>query len=330
VRPEGLAVAVPHALHTHGPVPFQEDAVDLGVDQHRDVVLGKDGVEGGARHAVPATVLDDLVHVSEAVAGELALAVQVVQHGQAELAESPEAGGRHGQRIGCGLDPDGATFTAEGRVRGAAPVLNALENLEPVLVAPPVVAGPRGPMVEVGLEGTCPDRRVDAAAAADHAAGVLGHRVVVGAGGRDGDVVPVADGAEVGEPQARVLDGRSRIPVARFDEEDLSRGFAPGQRAYKGAASAASADHDVVVRPLERPAVAGLSLAHGVQLVRARRDRAAEQQPGGQGPDDEGPAVDEPGDQRALEPIERLVPVHCPRPSRCLGWGAGQSVIWAC
>ena len=321
--PEGLALAVPRALHAHGPVSLQDDAVDLGVDQDRDVVPGEDGVEEGARHAVPAAVLDDLVHVAEAVAGDLALAVQVVQHGQAELAESLKAGGRHGQRVGRGLDPDGAAFTAEGGVRGAVPVLDALEEPEPVLVVPPGITGLRGPVVQVGLEGAGPDGGVDAAAAADDAAGVLGHRVVVGAGGRDGHLVPGPDGAQVGEPQPRVQHGRCRIPGARLDQEDLSGGFPLGQRADQGAARAARADHDVVVRPPERPEVAGLSLAHRVQLVRERRGRAAEQQPGGHGPDDEGPAVDEPGDQRALEPVERLVPVHNLRPSRCLDWRAG-------
>ncbi len=242
-------LAVPHALDAHGPVLFQDDTVDLGVDQDRDVVPGQDRIEEGARHAVPAAVLDDLVHVGEAVAGDLAFAVQVVQHGQAELAEAVEAGGRHGQRVGCGLDPHRAALAAEGRIGVALPVLDALEQLEPVLVAPPGVAGLRGPVVQVGLEGAGPDGGVDAAAAADDAAGVLGDRVVVGAGGRDGDVVPVPVGAEVGEPQPRVEHGRGRVPVARLDQQDLSGGLRLGQRADQGAAGAARADHDVVVRP---------------------------------------------------------------------------------
>jgi hypothetical protein len=49
VCPEGLALAVPHAVHAHGMVPLQEDAVDLGVDQDRDVLPHEDGVEEGAR-----------------------------------------------------------------------------------------------------------------------------------------------------------------------------------------------------------------------------------------------------------------------------------------
>ena len=56
MRPEGPALAVLRALHAHGTVPLQDDAVDLGVDQDRDVVLGEDGVEEGARHAVPAAI----------------------------------------------------------------------------------------------------------------------------------------------------------------------------------------------------------------------------------------------------------------------------------
>ena len=110
----------------------QENAVDLGVDQDCDVLLRENGVKEGACHAVPAAVLDDLVHVGEAAAGDLTLAVQVIQYGQAELAEGIETGGRHGQRIGRGLDPDRPAFTAEGGVRAAAPVLDALEQPEPV------------------------------------------------------------------------------------------------------------------------------------------------------------------------------------------------------
>jgi hypothetical protein len=88
VRPEGPILAVPHALYGHGAVVFQDNAVDLGVNEDRDVVPGEDRVKKGACHAVTAAVLDDLVHVGESAARDLALAIQVVQDGQAELTES--------------------------------------------------------------------------------------------------------------------------------------------------------------------------------------------------------------------------------------------------
>lgn len=179
-----------------------------------------------------------------------------------------------------------------------------------MLVAPPLVVGLRGPVVQVGLEGTGPDGGVDAAAAADHAAGVLGNGMIVSAAGRNGDFVPGTDGAQVGEPQPRVKHGRGRIPGARLDQQDLRRRLPLGQRADQGAAGAARADHDVVVRLLERPDVPGLDRPHRVKIVRQRGHLGAEQQPGGHGPGDEGSSVDVPGDQRALQPVEYLVLVH--------------------
>lgn len=162
VCPEGLALAVPHAVHAHGMVPLQEDAVDLGVDQDRDVLPREDGVEEGARHAVATAFLDDLIHVGEAVAGDLTLAVQVIEHGQADLAETVEGSSRHGQGIGRRLDPDWTAGAAEGGIRGSLPVLDPLEELESVPVAPSMIATLGCPVVEVSLERPGPDGGVDA------------------------------------------------------------------------------------------------------------------------------------------------------------------------
>ena len=128
-------------------------------------------------------------------------------------------------------------------------------------------------------------------------------------GSGNGQVVPVPVGAEVGEPQARVFDGRGRVPVAGLDQEDAGGGLLR-QRAHERTAGAAGADHDVVVGPLERRGVAGLDRAHAVEFGGERLDGACGDQPGRHGADDEGPPGDVPGDERALELLEPLVSVH--------------------
>ena len=147
VRPDGLGLPAALVFHAHRAALVEDNAVDLGVDQDRDVLPCEDGVQESARHAVTAAVLDDLVLVGETLAGDLAFAVEVIEHGQPELAETFQARGRHGQRVGRGLNPDRASRAAEGRVGLAAPVLDALEEPQPVLVAPPGVAGFRGPVI---------------------------------------------------------------------------------------------------------------------------------------------------------------------------------------
>ena len=75
--PGSSSPAVPDALYADGTVLLQDNAVHLGADQDGDVPLREDGIEEGSRHAVAPAVLDDLIHVGEAAAGDLALAVQV-------------------------------------------------------------------------------------------------------------------------------------------------------------------------------------------------------------------------------------------------------------
>lgn len=102
-------------------------------------------------------------------------------------------------------------------------------------------------MIEIALERARPDGCVDAAAATDDAPHMFWNRTVVRAWRGDRRITPIALGAEVGEPDARIHHGRRHVPVSGLDHQN--RCVAPEcQPAYQGTCRGAGPDDNIVVR----------------------------------------------------------------------------------
>ncbi len=247
----------------------------MRVDQQGHVLARQRRVEVGPCHALPTAFTDDLIHQRVATTAFLPRAVQVVEHGKSQAAAGGQHRGCQRMRVGCGLAPDGAALAAIPRIGLALPVLHPTVDREGVFITPVLVAAGRGPVLKIVLEGARPDRGVDAAAATHDLAHVLRDGAVVRAARRDRNVLPVAFGSQVGEPDGRVLNGRGGVPITRLEHQNARPGPGRRQPSDQSRACAARADHDVVVCACKLRRALGLVRADGVQFVGQRVQAAA-------------------------------------------------------
>ncbi len=249
-------------VHADRCLVFEADPLHQGASQHRQVGTIHHRMDVGPEDGATRATHHGLVDQRAAAGGFHERAVHVGKQRQAARLGRGQELPREGRWVACGLHGD-CTFPAAIAAAVIARIgLDArLEQLEHGLVAPGGVVRGAGEMVPVRGVSARPGRHVDARAAAE----TFAHRVVECPAAEmwawHASKRPVELGAERGGPQVGIVDERTVVAGACFEEQHLHL-WIGGEPCSDDAAARACAADDVVVVPLDVRRQAGLVRAN--------------------------------------------------------------------